>query len=221
MGQKVSAVSLVTMLVGFAATLVLFVGSADATNGLRGCLTQTPGFWGAEPRVTALFLPLGSCGLELNNVLAATAGSAIEDLCFSAADAKAANTSPQQLQLIRQCAAAALNFVASLEGGGSCAEVELSNGQTIAEVFDTCCDATSLCTSRASGATISNSGCIELLGEFNSSADPLDCNNLDPNSDTFHAFCPSLGANGFNADPATCQEAIGNGFVNPRPLGPK
>ncbi len=186
-----------------------------------GCLTLSPGFWGTHPEVTALFLSIDSCGIALTNVVANTAGSAIEDLCFSAGDAKANDTSPQQLQLIRQCTAAALNFVASVEGGGSCENVVLSDGSSIADVFDRCCDATSLCTSAASGSTISTSGCIELLGEFNSSGNTLDCTTLDPASDTFHAFCPSLGANGFNANPATCQQANGNGFVNPsRSLGP-
>jgi hypothetical protein len=187
----------------------------------EGCLTRTPGFWGTHPEVTALFLPLDVCGISLSNVLAATAASAIEDVCFSGVDAKAANTSPQQLQLIRQCAAAALNFAASTEGGGSCEGVA-SNSSTIGEVFNTCCDATSLCTSGASGSTIGASTCISLLDAFNNSNDTLDCTNLDPNSVTFDTFCPSLGANGFNANPATCSAATGNGFVNPgRTLGPK
>src|SRR5262249_13971589 len=95
-----------------------------------GCLHLSPGFWGEHPEVTALFLPLNSCGLSLTNVNDGTAGSAIEDLCFSGADARATHTSPQQLQLIRQCTAAALNFRASTEGGGRCDSEVLSNGQT-------------------------------------------------------------------------------------------
>jgi len=190
-------------------------------NCAAGCLHRSPGFWGEHPEVTALFLPLNSCGLSLNNVNDGVAHSAIEDLCFSGVDARAADTSPQQLQLIRQCTAAALNFVASFQGGGHCDTDVLSNGQTIAQVFDRCCDATSVCTSRASGATIGRAGCIALLDEFNNSADTLDCTTLDPNSDTFKTFCPSLGANGFNANPDACHEANGNGFVNPRLLGPK
>ncbi len=35
-------------------------------------------------------------------------------------------------------------------------------------------------------------------------------------------FCPSLGANGYNAQPAACQQASGNKWVNPgRTLGSK
>ncbi len=184
------------------------------------CVVRTEGFWGKHAEVAALFLPVNSCGLALTNVLAATPGSAIEDLCYNGEDAKAANTSPQQLQLIRQCTAVALNFAVCTAGGGSCADLVLSNGQMIAQVFDTCCDAVSLCVSQASGSTISASGCIELLDEFSSIAG-IDCTSLDQSSDVFAAFCPSLGANGFKANPAPCNAAKGNGFVNPRPLGPR
>jgi len=198
-------------------------GCVNTPNNLcEGCLTRTPGFWGTHPRVTALFLSIESCGLTLDTKVPATPGSVTEDLCFSAIDAKANNTSPQQLQLIRQCAAAALNFAASTEGGGSCDNVVLSNGATIAAVFNRCCDEESLCTIGASGTRIGNSGCIGLLDEFNNSDDTIDCTTLDPSSVTFQTFCPSLGANGFNANPKRCDEANGNGFVNPgRTLGPK
>jgi hypothetical protein len=184
----------------------------------EGCLTRTPGFWCTHDRVTELFLPVNSCGIELDNIEAATGGSAIEDLNFSGRDFKASDTSPQQLQLIRQCTAAALNFAASEAAGGSCSDIVLSDGQTIDEVFVACCE--DLCTSGASGPTISGSNCIERLDEFNNlESDTLTC-ETDPQAP--FPFCPSLGANGFNATPATCEEANGNGFVNPgRNLGPK
>jgi hypothetical protein len=183
-----------------------------------GCLTRTPGFWCTHDRVAELFLPVNSCGIELDNIAPSTPGSAIEDLNFSGRDFHAANTSPQQLQLIRQCTAAALNFTASAGAGGSCSGIVLSDGQTIDEVFAECCE--DLCNSGASGPTISESNCIERLDEFNNlEPDTLTC-ETDPQAP--FPFCPSLGANGFNATPATCQEANGNSFVNPgRNLGPR
>jgi hypothetical protein len=181
----------------------------------QGCLTRTPGFWCTHDSVTDLFLPVSSCGLSLSESDAGVANSAIEDLGFSGEDFQDNGTSPQQLQLIRQCAAAALNFAASLDGGGSC-EGTVVPGTTdaIEDVFEDCCQ--DLCNSDASGAAISASGCIEKLDAFN---------NLEPDTlvcpDAPFPFCPSLGGNGFNATPADCQAATGNGFVNPnRDLGP-
>jgi hypothetical protein len=184
----------------------------------EGCLTRTSGFWCTHNRVTELFLPVDSCGITLDNIEAASPGSAIEDLNFSGRDFKAGDTSPQQLQLIRQCTAAALNFAASAEAGGSCSGIVLSDGRTIDEVFATCCE--DLCTSGASGPAISGSNCIDRLDEFNNlEPDTLTC-ETDPQAP--FPFCPSLGANGYNATPTTCEEANGNGFVNPgRDLGPK
>jgi len=184
----------------------------------EGCLSRTPGFWCTHDRVTELFLPVDSCGITLDNIGAANPGSAIEDLDFSGRDFNASDTSPQQLQLIRQCTAAALNFAASARAGGSCSDVVLSDGRTIDEVFAACCE--DLCTSGASGPTISESNCIERLDEVNNlEPDTLTCESDPPAP---FPFCPSLGANGFNATPATCEEANGNGFVNPgRNLGPR
>jgi hypothetical protein len=208
-----------------------------------GCLTRTPGFWCTHPTVTALFLPLTSCGIELNNVMVATPGSAIEDMNFGN-DHKAAGTSPQQLQLIRQCTAAALNIAASEANEGSCEGVVLSSGETIAEVFDSCCDE-DLCDSDASGNEISSSGCIELLDEFNNSQDSFgDCvgglcegtltacaSNEDCSPDPFDALgtstCPVPDASSptltdsCGGQPGRCSAANGNDFVNPgRDLGP-
>jgi hypothetical protein len=187
-------------------------GMADdlCTPAGEGCLSRTPGFWGTHPRVTEIFLPVDSCGITTDNVLAATAGSAIEDNCFGGADFKNNNTSPQQLQLIRQCSAAALNLAATRAGGGNC-EADYP-GITLA--FEDCCS--TLCNSGASGSTISNSACIETLDAFNNSNDTMSC------PDSPFPFCPGLGANGFSAEPETCGEANGNGFVNPgRNLGPR
>jgi hypothetical protein len=92
------------------------------------------------------------------------------------------------------------------------------NGMPFDEVYANCC--VDLCTSGASGSTISMSSCIEYIDWFNNSEDTLFCEDMEPSAP--FPFCPSLGANGFNATPAACKEANGNGFVNPgRNLGPR
>jgi hypothetical protein len=212
-----------------------------------GCLTRTGGFWCTHPTVTDLFLPVTSCGIPLSNVLVAEPGSVIEDLNFSGKDFKDGRnwvTSPQQLQLIRQCSVAELNFAASAANGGSCENELLSSGDTIGAVITACCD--ELCTSGASGSTISGSGCIELLDEFNNSQDTFgacvggvcegsatlcssddDC-SPEPFDSLGSSICPVPDAeepeltNRCNAQSDRCKEANGNGFVNPgRNLGPK
>ncbi len=198
----------------------------------EGCLTRTPGFWCTHDRVTDLFLPVRSCGIELNNTSVCTPGSAVEDLNFNANDARRANTSPQQLQLIRQCAAASLNFEVTSEAGGSCDNVEVmcwdrmtnmyvdcDPAQTIAQVYAECCD--QLCTSGASGSVISRSMCIERLDYFNNLDGDYDTLNCESDPPAPYPFCPSLGANKFRATPKDCTAANGNGCVNSgRLLGP-
>jgi hypothetical protein len=182
----------------------------------EGCIFRTPGFWCTHDEVADLFLPVDSCGLTVDNSEPETPVSSTEDLQVGN-DFKAADTSPQQLQLIRQCTAAALNFAASMAADGSCDNVLLSNGMTAGEAIESCCN--DLCTSGASGTEISESGCIELIDEFNNTEpDTLTC---ETNPDLY-PFCPSLGFNGFNATPEECSAAKNNGFVNPgRNLGPR
>ncbi len=168
----------------------------------EGCLTRTPGFWGNRPEITEQFLPIESAGLTVDNVDFATPGSAIEDMCFSGNDFKDNDTSPQQLQLIRQCTAAALNIAATLVGEGNC----MASIPNLSSLMSRCCH--DLANSGATGSEISNSGCIEDLDDFN---------NL---RDTMSPFGPFERPG--PADPETCKEANGNGFVNPdRTLGPK
>jgi cysteine-rich repeat protein len=165
------------------------------------CLTRTPGFWGNRPAITAMFLPVMSCGLTVDGVLPETPVSATEDMCVNNNDARPNGTSPQQLSLIRACTAAALNFAASAEGGGNCS----SHTTDILEVLDFCCD--TVCTLGLPGWRISNSMCIEMVDDFNNS------------NDTLPAFGPFMSPGA--ADPAYCQESNGNGWVNPgRNLGP-
>lgn len=159
----------------------------------KGCLTRTPGFWGNHPGVTEEFLPIESCGHELTTTTAGTAGSVTEDICSVGKDHKLYD-SPQQAQLVRQCAAAALNIAASEALGGSC-----TAGSTL---FERCC---SDCGSVASG-------CIEDLDAFNNSADTLleDGNEIE--------LCHALGLGPpCGADPSQCQAAQGNGFINATP----
>jgi hypothetical protein len=174
--------------------------------------------------VTDLFLPVEVCGVQLTNTDLCTGDSAVEDLGWGGRDVKAAETSSQQLQLIRQCTAAALNFAASSETGGDCFNVDvpiwvLDTTQTIADVFDECCDAESLCTAQVCGQDISESKCIERLDYFNNlEPDTMDCYTT-PQAP--FPFCPGLGENGYAATPEDCGIANGNECVNDRDLGPK
>jgi hypothetical protein len=73
------------------------------------CFSRTPGYWGTHPQVTQTLLPLTVCGITLTTTTADVANSATEDLCGTGGpEFKPNGTSPQQLQLIRQCTAAAL-----------------------------------------------------------------------------------------------------------------
>jgi cysteine-rich repeat protein len=101
----------------------------DVVLPCEECLTRTGGYWGTHPWATIEFLPVTSCGLEVNNVLAyingdkvdtLAYGSAIEDICFGGNDSKGAGYSPQQTQLIRQCTVAAINMAATSYYEGSC-----------------------------------------------------------------------------------------------------
>lgn len=165
-------------------------------NG-EGCLTRTPGYWGTHPLITAEFLPVESCGEELTTTQAATSGSITEDLCSVGKDHEAYG-SPQEAQLVRQCAAAALNIAASDSLGGSCEE-SLSF-----ERFAECCTSCG-----GSGTDIAASGCIEDLDEFNNTADTL----LDDGEEI--NLCKELGLS-CAAQPQQCQAANGNGWVSDR-----
>jgi hypothetical protein len=197
------------------ATVTCTVGETESTVSvmaddvceamlIEGCLTRSPGFWGTHPDVTAQFLPVDVCGATLSVTDPNVAGSATEDLCFSGRDFKAAGTSPQQLQLIRQCAAAALNVAATSSVGGSCEAIFPGINDTL----ERCCGGQDpMCNTAATGQEIGASECIALLDAFNNSSD-----SLEP----FEPFV-SPGP----ASPSECKRANGNAFVNPgRTLGP-
>jgi len=166
----------------------------------EGCLTRTPGFWKNHPQVTDDFIPLTSCGVLLDTTKKVT-----QDMCINANEAKAANTSPQQLQIIRQCAAANLNTAATLEGGGDCG----SDIAGINEMIANCCnDPDSVCRSGLSGQAIGDSGCIEQIDAFNNSVDTLL---------PFGPFDPPG-----KVQPKECQASSKDKTVNPgRTLGPQ
>jgi len=172
---------------------------------VQGCFTRTPGFWGTHPAITQAVLGAGlpSCGLVVNTTAAATPVSSTEDICSVGTDSKANHTSPQQVQLIRQCMSAALNLAATAHAPtpGDCNSV--SPG--ISSQFDTCCTGpTSVCDSGASPAAIDASGCIGILDRFN---------NLETTFD--------IGVGQGRAEPSACQASKNNGFLNPgRNLGP-
>lgn len=150
------------------------------------CLTRTIGFWGTHPRITNLFLPVTVCGKSLSNVAAGTCDSVTEALCVAPGVESKAN--PSYAQLVRQLAAAKLNFAASAANGGAC---DAAVATRIAQ-----CEA--LC--GASKKAIGDSGCVEDLSLFNESADTLPI--TPPPFD-------SPGA----AAPAECQKANGNGVL--------
>ncbi len=165
------------------------------------CLTRTAGFWGTHPHITDLFIPIEVCGLALTTIDAATEGSAIEDLCVAPGkERRGTDKSVQQLQLFRQLAAAKLNLNATAANAGSCDE-------TLVEALSTCGfdDLASLEAALcfADGATISESGCIEAIDDFNNAQD-----TLQPPPAPFDSPGP--------ADPTNCRAATGNGFVNDR-----
>ncbi len=169
----------------------------------EGCFTRTPGYWGTHPSQTLTVINEGGtglnvCGIPLTNVLAATQGSAIENMCGTGGpDFKPNNTSPQQLQLIRQCTAAALNLKTSLQSDLNCE----SEFQNITSTWNLCCGDGGVCDSGASATTISASGCIEFLDAFN--------NSDAATGDDFPNWLVNT-----KADSSVCQAANGNGFVN-------
>src|SRR5216117_1134177 len=182
-------------------------GVCDQTHMMctLGCFTRTPGFWGTHPAVTQAVLGSGlpSCGLVVDTSAAATPVSATEDICSVGTDSKANNTSPQQVQLIRQCMSAALNLAATAHAPqpGDCNSVFPG----ITQMFNTCCTGTtSVCDSGQSPASIDASGCVGTLDRFNSLETTFD-----------------IGVGQGPADPSACQASKNNGFLNPdRNLGP-
>jgi hypothetical protein len=167
-----------------------------------GCFTRTPGYWATHPTQTQQVIDGGLqvCGITLTNVNApSTSGSAIEDLCSqNGQEAKANNTSTQQLQLQRQCTSAALNLRVS---ANPAAHLNCEASQPgITATFQACCvGPTSVCDSGRSGQQIAASNCIEDLDAFNNHFDNTDFPSFLVNS---------------SADPNACQIADSDKLIN-------
>jgi len=144
----------------------------------------------------------------LTTTTAALVGSATENLCESGQDAKNGKgnsfyTSPQQLQLIRQCTAAALNLAASGNGGGITAGTASCEGVDpgIATTFSNCCvGPSSTCDSGAASTVIDATSCITLLDTFNNAFETTDFSKV--------------GLTNSPANPDQCKIANGNGLTN-------
>lgn len=178
--------------------------TADVDCLGEGCFTRTPGYWGTHPDVTALFLPVSSCGYNVDEL-----PEAIQDMCWGGKDKAWNQTSGQQLQLIRQCTAARLNLEATAFFDGDCEATVDINGSLL-ERIEYCCE--DLCTSGARKQDISRSGCIEDLDAFNNywdEFDPIDNIELCPNQ--LLGTEPPCDANS-----ELCEDANGDGVINPR-----
>ena len=151
------------------------------------CLTRTPGFWGTHPHITALFVPVTTCGNLIDNIGAGNCSSATEAMCVSPGRESKKNRA--YASLVRQVTAAKLNLAATAANGGFC-------GGNIAAKIDQC--EANFCTQ--SQKEISGSGCIEELAGFNES------------EDTF-AVTPAPFDSPGPADPTACRAANGNGIV--------
>lgn len=198
---------------------------ADCEEVPGGCFTRTPGYWATHPWSVDQVLngntgeggtldgaggSITSCGLPLTSAFGPNGNNDApftypEDLCSIGRDKKAVNTSPQQMQLIRQCAAASLNIQVSLDGGLDCDGAFAG----IAGVFNACC--TDLCPSGAAPDAINQEdqtingvsmlSCIGALDMFN---------NADFDDDDFS----DVGLLNHSANPGECQDAHNNRRVN-------
>jgi hypothetical protein len=178
-----------------------------------GCFTRTPGYWGTHPDVAQQVITaipghtLFSCGLGLTNAVVPGNLSTTQDVCSVGTDSKSFNisvssatgsTSPQQVQLARQCTAAALNLAASANpAAGLNCESALPG---ITTQFNRCCTGpTSVCAAGDTAGQINASNCIGILDAFNNLFDSTDFPSTLSNSP---------------AEPGFCQDASGDGFLN-------
>jgi hypothetical protein len=176
----------------------------------EGCFTRTIGYWGNHPDSTfwALDGGLYNCNVWIDHVDTGQ-GSAIEDICsVGAKEFKPNKTTNTQLQIERQCMAAALNLSATRLLEGSC-ESEMPG---VTEVFEDCCgvgdDDESVCNGDVSTGGRSLNSCIDYLDTFNNYPfDELDDTSLCPSDIT--GFEPPC-----SADSSVCREAKGNHFIN-------
>lgn len=180
----------------------------------QGCFTRTPGFWKGHLFAVDAVIPVVSCGLVLDNHTAGLEGSTVEDLCVNNNEAKFGTsppTSSQQFQLVRQCAAAALNLAASAQAGLAC-ETEFPG---ISATFAECCgvgiqgdlDFTrGVCNNDSTPYEITASGCIGSLDAFN--------NAFFPNGDGEDVIADLAGPDWNDVETDQCQIADSNHWLN-------
>jgi hypothetical protein len=131
-------------------------------------------------------------------------------------------TSSQQLSLIRQCTAAALNIEASITLGGGCDSIlaEIGEAYDIPDLYNTCC--TEICNGAERGQDISSSHCIDAIDTFNNSYDTLvGYEEFCPNTLTCSDGSTLVTESPCNADSSLCDASKDNDWVNPgRAFGP-
>ena len=188
----------------------------------EGCLTRTPGFWKSHLFVVEAVTPVVSCGLELNNHTAGLDGSTVEDLCENNNEAKFGTsppTSSQNTQLMRQCAAAALNLQASEQLELSCENATVGGAIPFDDIetrFASCCgvgvpaDGASftrgVCNNNSTLDQITSSGCIDYLDAFN--------NASFNQGDGEDSLADLAGPDWNDVDTEQCQIADSNHFLN-------
>jgi hypothetical protein len=192
----------VTCTIAGTADTITATSQSTCTVG-AGCDTRTPGFWGTHPTITQEVINdngggLLSCGLDITQTLANQDCSATQDICSVGSDSNTLGIDPSDMQLVRQCMAAEINFAASAQDGGNC-----SNTVTgIANVLTACCGAGGVCATGGTAVGLNTvSSCIGALDAFNSLETTI------ANS----KYLTSPGP----ADSSQCQIAGGDNFVNP------
>jgi hypothetical protein len=192
----------VTCTIAGTAQTITATSQSTCTVG-AGCDTRTPGFWGTHPTITQEVINdsgggLLSCGLDITMTDASANCSATQDICSVGSDSNTLGIDPSDMQLVRQCMAAEINFAASAQDGGNC-----SNTVTgIANVLTACCGAGGVCATGGTAVGLNTvSSCIGALDAFNSLETTI----------TNSKYLTSPGP----ADSSQCQIAGGDGVVNP------
>jgi hypothetical protein len=187
----------------------------------EGCLTRTPGFWKSHLFVVEAVAPVVSCGLELNNHTAGLDGSTVEDLCENNNEAKFGTsppTSSQNTQLMRQCAAAALNLQASQQLELTCENATVGGAIPFDDIearFASCCGvgvpgdadfARGVCNNNSTPTQVTGSGCIDYLDAFN--------NASFNQGDGDDSLADLAGPDWNDVETEQCQIADSNHFLN-------
>lgn len=183
-------------------TETITASDQDTCEVGQGCDTRTPGFWGTHPTITQQVITdsggtVQSCGLGILYTDYDAICSATQDICSVGKDSNTLGYAPQDMQLIRQCMAAELNFAASAQDGGSCDNTLPG----IASTLEDCCGTDSVCSNgQSAGGGPTVAACISALDAFN---------NLETTIEGSQ-YLTSPGP----ADSSQCRAASGDGVVN-------